>query len=147
MWAQPITVALESSDSSLFVPPTSSTPSIARETGTTSKPSPSPTEASTPESAESSSSQLSTSAGIGIGVGVGVGGFAVLAAVGLWFWRSRKVKRDRERNEMIIHTSGSTQPGLPYYGTTKEEPVPVLEELDAPNGAHDRHRGVRHELA
>ncbi|KAL4991442.1 hypothetical protein BDW68DRAFT_151967 [Aspergillus falconensis] len=102
MWAQPITVALESSDSSLFVPPTtSSTASIASETATstttttTAGPertssanetdSDSATESSRPEIEETSSGGLSTGAGVGIGVGVGVGGLAVFAAVGLWF--------------------------------------------------------------
>lgn len=148
MWAQPITVALESSDSSLFVPPTSSTLSVARETSTSPTPSPSPTD-DTPSASDStetpSGGQLSTSAGIGIGVGVGVGGFAVLAAVGLWLWRSRKVKQKREQDKTVMSSSGYTQPDLPYHGAVKESP-PVLGEMDGSNGGHDRRRSVRYEL-
>ncbi|BCS22996.1 uncharacterized protein APUU_31221A [Aspergillus puulaauensis] len=145
MWAQPITVALESSDTSLFVPPTSSTPSVARETSTTPTPRPSSTDDTSSDSAESSSGQLSSSAGIGIGVGVGVGGFAILAAVGLWLWRSRKIKRRREQDQMTMGTAGYTQPDMPY--SPVKESAPVLEEMDGSNGGPDRHRDVRHELA
>lgn len=146
MWAQPVTVALESSDSSLFVPPTSSTPSVARETSTTPTPRPSSTDdASSSDSAETSSGQLSTSAGIGIGVGVGVGGFAILAAVGLWLWRSRKIKRRQEQDQMAMGTAGYTHPDVPY--SPVKESVPVLEEMDGSNGGPDRHRNARHELA
>ncbi|KAL4787120.1 hypothetical protein BJX76DRAFT_354529 [Aspergillus varians] len=156
MWAQPITVALESSDSSLFVSPTtSSTASVASETGTTtesesesSPTSPSKTQQSSDSDAESAESSsgggLSTGAGIGIGVGVGVGGFAVLAAVGLWLWRSRSAKKGPATIERDAAAYG--QPTSQYYGeTVKLQSWPTtLEEMDGSNGTPRR---VPQELA
>lgn len=104
MWAQPITVELQASDSSLFVssttlPGTSTTSTIstdAQPTSTISQTTSTISQASetTGSSADSVSSGLSTSAGIGVGVGVGVGGIAVFAALGLWLLRRhRKTKK------------------------------------------------------
>ncbi|PGH13258.1 hypothetical protein AJ80_06367 [Polytolypa hystricis UAMH7299] len=105
MWAQPITIELQSSDSSLFVSPTTttSTTSSAQTTSATTITSISITSGTLDLSTASSTSiastdakpsSLSTEAGIGVGVGVGVGGLAILAAIGLWLLRRRKVNQN-----------------------------------------------------
>ncbi|KAL4805599.1 hypothetical protein BDV18DRAFT_161248 [Aspergillus unguis] len=132
MWAQPLIVALEASDSSLFVTPsTSSTPAVPRETSTI--PSPTATETdSAPDTQRttntSSGGGLSTGAGIGIGVGVGVGGFAVFAAVGLWIWRSRKAKKEAA-SVVAQRPTYNDQGGPYYYQTTPLYRVPELNEV------------------
>ncbi|PGH01735.1 hypothetical protein GX51_05051 [Blastomyces parvus] len=92
MWAQPITIQLHSSDSSLFITPsttTSSSPTAAQPSSTA--PTVSETGSGAPTSApQSESSGFSKGAGIGVGVGVGVGGVAIFAAIALWLWRRRK---------------------------------------------------------
>lgn len=97
MWAQPITVELRASDSSLFVPSTTSpgASTDAQPTSTTSQSS-----GTAASSTESRSSGLSTGAGIGVGVGVGVGGLAMFAALGLWLLRR--------------HRKNKTLPTAPY---------------------------------
>ncbi|KAL4873560.1 hypothetical protein BDV12DRAFT_160282 [Aspergillus spectabilis] len=161
MWAQPITIALESSDSSLFISPTtSSTSSVASETSTTTTTTTEPestlrttsetnlnsdsaAETSTPTSADSSpEGGLSTSAAIGLGVGVGVGGLAAFAAVGIWFWRSRKAKKERAALALNAPYNGQR---VPYYQElTKPRPwQATVEEMD---GSSNRHRGAPFEL-
>ena len=109
MWAQPISIQLRSSDSSLFttstLSPVSSTISPAQPASTTSIASQtidSPTSSTTssiltdPNSETSKSSSLSTGAGIGLGVGVGIGGLAILVAIGLLVFRQRRKNKSRQ---------------------------------------------------
>lgn len=91
MWAQPITVQLQSSDSSLFVT-TSSTASTADSSG----PQPTTTTANTTTSQTVTPSQTPSSTGLsagakaGIGVGVGIGGVAIFVLLFLWVSRNRR---------------------------------------------------------
>lgn len=78
MWAQPIQIQLQATDSSLFTTATS--------TSTSASGAPS----------SSSSSGLSQGASIGIGVGVGVGGALIIAALAFWFFRRRKTKKNMD---------------------------------------------------
>jgi hypothetical protein len=107
MWAQPITVLLQSSDSSLFVSSTSSS-----STSISSTPSPtsistiipvsttSPTPTSQPSPMLSTDVSVGAKAGIGIGVGIGV--LVIFSMVGWWLHR-RKTR------------SIPTATGPPYY--------------------------------
>ncbi|KAL2829830.1 hypothetical protein BJY01DRAFT_254900 [Aspergillus pseudoustus] len=98
MWAQPITVELQSSDLSLFVTEdmtTITTATTIANISTTPLPPTTSTQPTTPADSTNSSSShgLSTGAGVGIGVGVGIGGLAILGAVGLWLFRRRRTSK------------------------------------------------------
>ncbi|KAL4946092.1 hypothetical protein BDV06DRAFT_159755 [Aspergillus oleicola] len=155
MWAQPITVALEADDSSLFVTPTtSSAATIASETATTTtttaiepEPTTSASQADLDTTAEDSSSAgeeessgtgLSTPAAIGLGVGVGIGGLAAFAAVGLWFRRSRKAKKQKAAIKPT-NTYSKHQPA--YY-----QPRPWQASPSEVEGTTAKDRSIRHEL-
>lgn len=113
MWAQPITVELQASDSTLFVSSTTSpgTSADAQPTSTSQATSISQNSETAGPSTDSGSSALSTSAGIGVGVGVGVGGIALFAALGLWLFR-------RHRKNKKLPTPTSQWPQL--YTTAQE---------------------------
>ncbi|KAL2866097.1 uncharacterized protein BJX67DRAFT_356568 [Aspergillus lucknowensis] len=147
MWAQPITIQLESSDSRLFVPiaETSSAPSAATPTSTSSTTksasetgaeSVTATDTNTPTDSESSG--LSRNAGIGIGVGVGVGGISMFAAILLWFLRRRKSSKEN------LPTMAAPYQGGPYYHNRADaKRFQIGGELD---GSHPRDRYAPHEL-
>ncbi|KAJ5135059.1 uncharacterized protein N7515_004337 [Penicillium bovifimosum] len=98
MWAQPIQVQLEATDSSLFVTSTTTTnthssatvtPSSTTKSATTTSATPS----STDTGAKTESSGLSTGASIGIGVGVGMASLILVAALAFWLFRRHQSKK------------------------------------------------------
>jgi hypothetical protein len=138
MWAQPITVQLQSSDSSLFVSSTATTAASSTSGVTATQPTIAhPTETAFKESTSSESSGLSTGAGIGVGVGVGVGGFTILAAIGLWFLRRRRRATKNLRTVTVPHEFQ----GTPSYHGVRKVNVPPAEldtYVDRPgNNAHE----------
>ncbi|KAL4924531.1 uncharacterized protein BDV17DRAFT_274222 [Aspergillus undulatus] len=153
MWAQPITIALEADDSSLFVSPTtSSTASVASRTPattTTTEPeetvSVNQTDVPTAEE-DSSSGGLSTPAAIGLGVGVGIGGLAAFAAVGLWLWRSRRAKKQIALVETTTAGANNSPEG-PYHQQVPPGPwTATTSEIDGTAAPKTQHRDMRHEL-
>jgi beta-lactamase regulating signal transducer with metallopeptidase domain len=95
MWAQPIQIQLQATDSSLFTTATSTSAS-ASNSATATATSTSTSASGAPSS--SSSSGLSQGASIGIGVGVGVGGALIIAALAFWFFRRRKTKKNMDQS-------------------------------------------------
>ncbi|KAK1147849.1 hypothetical protein N8T08_000362 [Aspergillus melleus] len=95
MWAQPITVAHESSDLSLFVPVTSTAESSTYVSKTTSSESTRTTESASHTAqpsqnvASSESNGLSTGAKAGIGIGAGVAGLGIFGVLAFWLFRRR----------------------------------------------------------
>ena len=130
MWAQPITVELQSSDSSLFVTSTTqpaTTTTDAQPTSTASQ----PTETAGP-STSSESSGLSTGAGIGVGVGVGVGGIAIFAALGLWLLRRRRNSRKsptHEQPQPYVIAQERVKQEYPSELSTEGARRPTIHEL------------------
>ncbi|KAB8202452.1 hypothetical protein BDV34DRAFT_150583 [Aspergillus parasiticus] len=125
MWAQPITVELQSSDSSLFVSATTTTAVSSIQPTTAHVTTAHPTETASRESTNSGSSGISTGAGIGIGVGAGVGGLIILMAIGLWFLRRRR----RANRNLTAMTDPFGSQGMPgYRGARKINVDPA--ELD-----------------
>ncbi|KAE8377053.1 hypothetical protein BDV26DRAFT_220396 [Aspergillus bertholletiae] len=132
MWAQPITVELQSSDSSLFVSatPTATATSFTSDVSsilptTAHSTTALPTETANPEAKSSGSSGISTGAGIGIGVGAGVGGIIILTAIGLWFWRRRR-RANRNLTSMTDPFGPEGMPGI--HTARKVNAIPA--ELD-----------------
>ncbi|CAI7624688.1 unnamed protein product [Penicillium glandicola] len=103
MWAQPIQVELEASDSSLFVTATttSNTTTLATSTQTSTT---SAQSATSTASTGTETSGLSTGAKIGVGVGVGAAGLVLILALVFWFYRRRQAKAQQ------VATSGGPEP-------------------------------------
>jgi len=118
MWAQPISIQLQATDSSLFV---SATTTPADSTGIRA------TATSTSDSAsDSGSSGLSTGGKVGVGVGVGVGALAVFALLAFWFLRHRAASKKDAAPAMAMAAAPAytdpypSQGAAPYYG-----PIPA----------------------
>ncbi|KNG83012.1 hypothetical protein ANOM_009596 [Aspergillus nomiae NRRL 13137] len=117
MWAQPITIQLQSSDLSLFVSATPTTAASSTSDAPSTQPTTAhhttapPTATASGETTSSGSSGISTGAGIGIGVGAGVGGLIVLTAIGLWFFRRRR----RANKNLTSMTDPFGSQGMPGY--------------------------------
>ncbi|OJD20250.1 hypothetical protein ACJ73_08415 [Blastomyces percursus] len=140
MWAQPITIQLHSSDSSLFVTATTITPSASSSStpslSFSSSAQPSSTASQVSEtgsgvpttSPQPGSNGLSRGAGIGVGVGIGVGGIAIFAAIGLWLWRRRKASKndgaafDNSQYHRGQHKSPSAFDGASFWSGNRNGP-------------------------
>ncbi|KUM65827.1 hypothetical protein ACN42_g1271 [Penicillium freii] len=146
MWAQPIQIQLQASDSSLFVSATttSDTTASGQTTATTSSTQTGPTSPNpaTPTGANpaapgtgTETSGLSTGARIGVGVGVGAAGLIIIAALAFWLFRRRQNKGQKSLPDTsslggshpeASELGGSTQFGanssyqLPGHGTPSE---------------------------
>ncbi|KAI9374065.1 hypothetical protein BJX61DRAFT_344544 [Aspergillus egyptiacus] len=176
MWAQPITVALESEDSYLFVPPTtSSTSSIASETGmittidpdeipssTSEMPSEATSETSSnadsaaetspsngadsPEGSTEGSSGGTLSTGAGIGIGVGVGVGGLAILLAAGLWFRRSQKA--RRTAIAMNTAHSAH--IPPYYEEAMKPQSYRQPhgvvIGEMDGTHSRTQGP-HELA
>lgn len=143
MWAQPISIQLQATDSSLFVSATT--------TGTGA------TATSTSDSAasDSGSSGLSTGGKIGVGVGVGVGALAIFALLAFWFLRRRAASKKNATPDMAAAAEPAytnpypNQGAAPYYGpvpaarselentSTKFAPQPPPAELQGDTRRHN----------
>lgn len=145
MWAQPITILLQSSDSSLFVTSTSMTSSstVSLTTSTTSVSSTSSLQQSqttqpTPSSTATPTTGLSPGAKAGVGIGVAIGVLAVLGLIA-WWLRSRKTKNGAvapPNNQNEYYSDPSAKNGPPVelahrdakYGIPAEmQTVPISE--------------------
>ncbi|ODM24288.1 hypothetical protein SI65_02004 [Aspergillus cristatus] len=121
MWAQPISIQLQATDSSLFV---SATTTGADSTGTGA------TATSTSDSAasDSGSSGLSTGGKVGVGVGVGVGALAIFALLAFWFLRRRAASKKNVAPAPAMAAAAApayanpypSQGAAPYHGPVSE---------------------------
>lgn len=122
MWAQPISIQLQATDSSLFVSATSTSDSTTTGTGATA------TSTSDSAASDSGSSGLSTGGkiGVGVGVGVGVGALAVFALLAFWFLRRRAASKNAAPAMAAAAAPAAytspypSQGAAPYY-----DPVPA----------------------
>ncbi|KAJ5749274.1 uncharacterized protein N7511_010970 [Penicillium nucicola] len=155
MWAQPLQIQLEATDSSLFTTATSTSASAASSnTATASSTSTSDTSSTASSSSGSgfssssnSSSGLSKGASIGIGVGVGVGGALILAALAFWFLRRRKTQKEvpsnthpsyqRSAHAEASELGGSSQQTAPVSGITPSTNPSELAADQAPRPVHE----------
>ncbi|CAG8184193.1 unnamed protein product [Penicillium salamii] len=141
MWAQPIEVHLQESDSSLFVSATT-TSNSASPTGTQTSTSGSATPTGGDSgSGDSSSSGLSTGASIGIGVGVGVGALIILAGLGFWFFRRRQAKKSSVSNPpyVSVNPEPSELGGSSQAAASSTPGHTTMSEMDANNGPKPLH--------
>ncbi|OJJ41680.1 hypothetical protein ASPWEDRAFT_48203 [Aspergillus wentii DTO 134E9] len=139
MWAQPITVQLQSTDSSLYVTSTAtSSPAASVTASSATSTSTSTTTPEPPSQSQSPSSGLSAGAKTGIGVGVGVAGAAVFILLAIWLLQRRKNKR-KVQPMPNAHLGQDWAPygtklgeplspaELEVYGARKDLPAPIHE--------------------
>ncbi|PLB37064.1 uncharacterized protein BDW47DRAFT_132454 [Aspergillus candidus] len=120
MYAQPIIVAQEKHDLTMFVTSTDPEPSstAAAPTSTTAV----PTETDTPTGPtgihdhvaggeKPETSGMSTGSAIGVGVGVGVGGLALLLVLGLFILRRKKQSKRKQEIDFYSQTEGRREAG------------------------------------
>ncbi|CAI7629885.1 unnamed protein product [Penicillium bialowiezense] len=145
MWAQPIQVQLQASDSSLFVSATT-TSNSASSTATGTKGSSSPTSTTgsgsgSGDSSDSGSGGLSTGASIGIGVGVGVGALIVIAGLAFWFFRRRQAQKSAVSNPpyVSVNPEPSELGGSSQAAPSSTPGHTTMSELDAHNGPRPLH--------
>lgn len=150
MWAQPISIQLQATDSSLFVSATTTgADPPSTDTGATA------TSTSDSAASDSGSSGLSTGGKIGVGVGVGVGALAIFALLAFWFLRRRAVSKKNAAPDMAAAAAPAnthpypSQGAAPYYGpvpaarselentSTKFTPQPPPAELQGDNRRHN----------
>jgi hypothetical protein len=144
MWAQPIQIQLQATDSSLFTTATSTSASASNSATATATATSTSTSASGAPSS-SSGSGLSQGASIGIGVGVGVGGALIIAALAFWFFRRRKMKKNmdpsyqRAGHPEASELGGSSQQTAPgSVGThTRSTNPSELAADQAPKPVHE----------
>ncbi|KAJ5293682.1 hypothetical protein N7508_008503, partial [Penicillium antarcticum] len=123
MWAQPLQIQVEATDSSLFTTATSTSASAASSSTATTSSTSSPASTSDASSSSSSSSGLSQSASIGIGVGVGVGGALIIAALAFWFFRRRKAQKETPKG-MQPSYQRSAHPEASELGGSSQQTAP-----------------------
>ncbi|PLB47692.1 hypothetical protein P170DRAFT_426923 [Aspergillus steynii IBT 23096] len=147
MWAQPITIQLEASDLSLFVPVTSTTESSSEPTPTpkqtssdTTRSTGSASSAAQPSqdvtsTGDSGSSGLSTGAKAGIGIGAAVGGVAILGVLAFWLFRRRSPKKDANLTSMETPYYDPNKAGPPTYVVPRNARGPPVELDNSEYGA------------
>ncbi|GKZ56222.1 hypothetical protein AnigIFM49718_001447 [Aspergillus niger] len=148
MWAQPIKIELQSSDSSLFVTAsatssTSTTPTttVAEPASTTSVASSTVPATSTSSSAtNNSSSGLTSGAEVGIGVGVGVGALSLIIGIVFLILRHYKMRR---KQAPIVDAQYPYYYGGELVNTGKFRPMAPAELATSPGGGN--HTNI-HEL-
>ncbi|KAJ9261679.1 hypothetical protein DTO271D3_3144 [Paecilomyces variotii] len=135
MWAQPITIELQSSDSNLFTTQSTATTdqaSVAVSTQSTRTASKAPSAASTNSATQSvsgSSGQGHLSAGADVGLGVGVGvGTVMLAAIAFWMFRRHRAAK---RNAMIKSPYQSPNHDETQATIPREKTRDDVRELDS----------------
>ncbi|CAG8296191.1 unnamed protein product [Penicillium olsonii] len=143
MWAQPIEVHLQESDSSLFVSATTTSDSSTAtptKTSTTSG-SATPTGGDSGAGDGASTSGLSTGASIGIGVGVGVGALIVIAGLAFWFFRRRQAKKSAVSNPpyVSVNPEPSELGGSSQAAPSSTPGHTTMSELDATHGPKPLH--------
>ncbi|KAL2831112.1 hypothetical protein BDW59DRAFT_158057 [Aspergillus cavernicola] len=169
MWAQPMTVAYEEDDLSLFITTTTTTttptttptstereletPSSSNPT-TSSMPSSTETNATNaPPSTDGSSSKLSTGAKAGIGAGAAAGGLIIIALLFLLYRRSRQNNAENAASPGINgYQPGAGAPHYPYYPHNISEvagyssPEGFIPEMEDPKSRPSPYSNVRLEL-
>ncbi|KAL3256603.1 hypothetical protein BDQ94DRAFT_147840 [Aspergillus welwitschiae] len=148
MWAQPIKIELQSSDSSLFVTAsatssTSTTPTttVAEPASTTSVASSTVPATSTSSSAtNNSSSGLTSGAEVGIGVGVGVGALSLIIGIVFLILRHYKMRR---KQAPIVDAQYPYYYGGELVNTGKFRQMAPAELATSPGGGN--HTNI-HEL-